>query len=244
MYVNDGVCDYELCCDGTDEFASVGGVRCENRCEKIGAEHRKAEEEKRKSYQRAVRRRRALVKEGQAARRKVDVKIAAIQEEMKRLSDRRAELQARFEEIEKEERGKVYRPEGEGGGKISVLRSVAKKRVDELRDTLDKVLDQRDDLKERVEELEEILKKFKEEYNPNFNDEGVKAAVKAWEDYAARVEDEKIPDINDKDILEVLKEDSETHGVNWAEFVDEPVADTDIRKLTVSSAWSTCPTPR
>ncbi|EXK24263.1 protein kinase C substrate 80K-H [Fusarium oxysporum f. sp. melonis 26406] len=38
LYVNDGVCDYDLCCDGSEEYKGVGGVRCENRCSEIGKE--------------------------------------------------------------------------------------------------------------------------------------------------------------------------------------------------------------
>ena len=37
-YVNDGICDYELCCDGSDEWAGVDGVRCEDRCKEMGRE--------------------------------------------------------------------------------------------------------------------------------------------------------------------------------------------------------------
>jgi protein kinase C substrate 80K-H len=90
------------------------------------------------------------------------------------------------------------------------------------------VLDQRDDLVDKVEELEGILKKFKEEYNPNFNDEGVKAAVKAYEDYAAKEDAAAPPRVADADILAVLKEDNEENGVNWKEFEDAPGDDTEI----------------
>lgn len=231
MYVNDGVCDYDYCCDGSEEYAGVGGVKCEDRCAEIGKEYRRIEEEKKKSMARAVRRRKILVKEAASARRKIETKIVIVQDEVRNLEAKRDELQRRYEEIQEQEKGKVYKTEGEGGGKIGVLRGVAKKRVDELRDTLDKVLDQRDEVKEKLEELEGILKKFREEYNPNFNDEGVKAAVKSWEDYAAKEANARAPDIEDKDILDVLKEDSETNGVNWAEFEDEEVTDTDIREL-------------
>jgi len=57
--------------------------------------------------------------------------------------------------------------------------------VEELRGKLVSVVGKRDALKEKVKQLETILSTFKEEYNPNFNDEGVKRAVKSWEDYAA-----------------------------------------------------------
>ena len=57
MYVNDGVCDYELCCDGSDEYAGVGGVKCEDKCKEIGKEWKKADEIRRKSERAALKRR-------------------------------------------------------------------------------------------------------------------------------------------------------------------------------------------
>jgi protein kinase C substrate 80K-H len=105
---------------------------------------------------------------------------------------------------------------------------LAKGRVSELRNALDKLLDQRDDLQDRVERLEDILTKFKEEYNPNFNDEGVKAAVKGWEDYAAAQAAEKKPDLSDADIMEMLKEDGEASGINWTEFENSEASDVDV----------------
>jgi protein kinase C substrate 80K-H len=74
-----------------------------------------------------------------------------------------------------------------------------------------------------------MLKRFKEEYNPNFNDEGVKRAVKAWEDYAAQ--DRLGPnDALDRDLDEILKPDSES-AIKWEEFeTDTAESDIDVRK--------------
>ncbi|KAK3942597.1 glucosidase II beta subunit-like protein [Diplogelasinospora grovesii] len=227
MYVNDGVCDYELCCDGSEEFAHVGGVKCENRCAAVGKEWRRLEEERKQSKERSAKRRRTLVKEARELRRRVEVMIANLQEELKRLELKKGELQKKFEEAERSERGKVVKGEGQGG-KLGVLLGLAKNRVSELRDTLDKVLDQRDDLQDKVDQLEDILKKLQDEYNPNFNDEGVKAAVKSWENYAAEQASGKGPELADADIMEILKEDSETSGINWAEFQEEGASDADI----------------
>ncbi|KAL6409255.1 protein kinase C substrate 80K-H [Ilyonectria robusta] len=230
LYVNDGVCDYELCCDGSEEFR-LGGVKCENRCAEIGKEYRRLEDEKRRNMEKAARKRDAMTAEAQELRRKVELKINTLQDEIRALETKRAGLQQRYREVEQEEKGKVVRGEG-GGGKLGVLVGLAKTRINELRATLEDVLDQRDELRERAEELEEILKKFKEEYNPNFNDEGVKAAVKSFEDYSARqdIEARRVQRSED-DVLSVLKEDSETNGVNWKEFEGVDGDDTDIREL-------------
>lgn len=230
MYVNDGVCDYELCCDGSDENTHAGGVQCENRCDVIGKEYRRLEEQRRQNKERSAKKRRTLVKESRELRRRVEVKIANLKTEVRDLDAKKAEMQAKFDEVERSERGKVVKSEGQGG-KLGVLVGLAKSRVNELRNTLDKVMDQRDDLQDKVDQLEDILTKLKEEYNPNFNDEGVKAAVKAWEDYAAGQPSEPRGDLADSDIMEVLKEDSETSGINWAEFETGEASDVDVGKL-------------
>ncbi|KAF5006675.1 hypothetical protein FDECE_6967 [Fusarium decemcellulare] len=230
MYVNDGVCDYDLCCDGTEEYKGVGGVKCENRCKEIGKEYRRLAEEKRRNMEKASKKRDTMVKEAQELRQRLESKVAELNKEIAGLEVKKEELAKKHREVEQEEKGKVVRG-GEGsGGKLGVLVGLAKTRVNELRDTLNNVVDQRDALKDRVQELEELLTKFKSEYNPNFNDEGVKSAIRSFEDYAARQETEKAERVvvDDVDIMSVLKEDGENNGVNWKEFEEGDGSDTDI----------------
>lgn len=230
-YVNDGVCDHDLCCDGSEEYSGVGGVKCQNRCAEIGKEYRRLEEEKRKNMEKAAKKRRTMKNEAQELRQRVETTIASLKQEIVALDAKNEDLARKHREIEQQEKGKVVRSEGTGG-KLGVLVGLAKTRVKELRETLGNVVDQRDALKDRVEELEELLKKFKQDYNPNFNDEGVKTAVKSFEDYAARQETEgNVKDIADADVLSVLNEDSETNGINWKEFEDADGSDTDVRKI-------------
>jgi protein kinase C substrate 80K-H len=227
-YVNDGVCDYDLCCDGTEEFG--GRVKCENRCASIGKEYRRLEAEKRSKMERAGKKRKTMANEARELRRRVEAKIATLKSEVAALETKKDELKRQHEKAEREEKTRVVKggSSSGGGGKLGVLVSVAKARVTELRNTLEGVMHQRDELSGRVEELETILRKFKEEYNPNFNDEGVKAAVKAFEDYAAR-EAEVKDYIPDSEVLEILREDSEKSGVNWAEFENgDGGDDTDV----------------
>ncbi|KUI59110.1 Glucosidase 2 subunit beta [Cytospora mali] len=227
LYVNDGVCDYDICCDGSEEYAHAGGVKCENRCDSIGKEYRKLEAARRQAKEKAAKHRRALAKEARELRRKVEAKITSLEEEIKNLQAKKDDLEKKYHDIEQAERGKVVKTDGEGG-KIGVLLGLAKNRVNELRETLNAVLDQRKDLQDRVDELEQILKKFKEEYNPNFNDEGVKTAVKTWEDYAAKIADAQKTELAESDIAEIVKEDGEGSGINWKEFEQDEVTDTDI----------------
>ncbi|KAI3321387.1 glucosidase II beta subunit-like protein [Xylariaceae sp. AK1471] len=226
MYVNDGVCDYDLCCDGTEEYGKVGGVKCENKCVEIGKEWRRIEKERKENLERANKKRRTMVKESKELRRQVEAKVSKLEVEIEGLEQKQAELKTRLEEVERSERGKVVK--NEGTGKLGVLAGLAKARVNELREALTNVVDERQQLRNKVAELEGILSTFKEEYNPNFNDEGVKKAVRAWEDYAAKTTEEIKEELNEPELVEIMKEDSESSGVNWNEFEDEDVTDTDI----------------
>lgn len=54
QFVNDGVCDYELCCDGSEEYDGVGGVKCPDKCGEIGKEWRRLDEVKQKTMRAAL----------------------------------------------------------------------------------------------------------------------------------------------------------------------------------------------
>ncbi len=181
-----------------------------------------------------------MIKEARELRRRVEAKVVSLKSELEKLEVEKGELQKKYEEVERSERNKVVKVDGQGG-KLGVLLGLAKTRVSELRNALDRLLDQRDDLQDRVELLEDILTKFKDEYNPNFNDEGVKAAVKSWEDYAAGRASEKKPDLSDSDIMELLREDGETSGVNWAEFESSDASDADVGMLVPAPLTAASP---
>jgi protein kinase C substrate 80K-H len=229
-FVNDGVCDYNLCCDGTEEYSGVGGVKCPNKCAEIGKEYRRVEEERRKALEKAGKRRKTMAKESRELRRRVEARIASLTTEVEGLVAKRDELVKKHDSIVAADAGRVIK-EGGAGGKLGVLVGLAKERIEELRETLQEVFDDRKELKAKVDELENILRNFREDYNPNFNDEGVKTAVKAWEDYAAKLGGDAKTEIPDTDINAVLSEDSEETGINWQEFEDGELSDTDIRKF-------------
>ncbi|KAF2687090.1 glucosidase 2 subunit beta precursor [Lentithecium fluviatile CBS 122367] len=222
--VNDGVCDYELCCDGSDEWDHVGGVKCEDRCAKMGKEWKKQDEARQKSLGAANRKRKELITEAGRLRKEVEDRIQTLQTEIKGHELKVDALMKSLAEIERQEKGKIVKAAGKGG-KLGVLSGLAKARIEELTENLNRVRGERDASRGRIEELEAILKRFKEEYNPNFNDEGVKRAVKAWEDYAAQ--DRPGPDdARDRDLDEILKPDSES-AIKWEEFVEEE-SDVDV----------------
>ncbi|OOF93699.1 hypothetical protein ASPCADRAFT_7273 [Aspergillus carbonarius ITEM 5010] len=218
--VNDGICDYELCCDGSDEWAHVGGTKCADKCKEIGKEWRKKEEQRQKSMTAALKKKKELLVEASRQQKEVEEGIERLEGEIQAQELKVKDLQAELEVVEKEEQSKVVK--GKTEGKVNVLAGLAKGRVEELRSALVDVRKERDDTRARVSELEEILSKFKVEYNPNFNDEGVKRAVRSWEDYAAKgTLENTVNSAQDRDLDEIAKPDDEKSGINWEQWETE-----------------------
>jgi protein kinase C substrate 80K-H len=225
--VNDGACDYELCCDGSDEYEHVGGVKCEDRCAAIGKEWRKADEARQKSLTAAKQRRKELVAEAGRMRKEVEDRIQTLKAQIEGATLKVDGLTKSLAEIERAERGKVVKGAGKGG-KVTVLAGLAKQRIQELTDNINRLRNERDSARARVADLEGMLTRFKEEYNPNFNDEGVKRAVQAWENYAAQ-ERPGPNDALDRDLDDILKPDSES-AINWDDFEKEDESDVELCK--------------
>ena len=216
--VNDGICDYELCCDGSDEWARVGGTKCEDKCKEIGKKWRKEEEQRQKSMTAALKKKKELLVEASKQQKDIEDNIASLGAEVKEAERKVTALEAALKVVEEQER-KVVRTKGKG--KVNALAGVAKARVQELRDSIVELRLQRDETRERMKELEEILSKFKIEYNPNFNDEGVKRAVRSWEDYAARELGDTINEAKERDFDEIVKADGKDSGVDWEHWENE-----------------------
>ncbi|KAB8075321.1 glucosidase II beta subunit-like-domain-containing protein [Aspergillus leporis] len=218
--VNDGICDYDLCCDGSDEWARVGGKKCEDKCKEIGKEWRKNEEKKQKSMTAALKKKKELLADAGRQEQEVVDNIKRLEIEIQGQDIKLKALEADLEEVEKQERSKVVK--GKKAGRVNVLSQLAKGRVEELRTALTEVRKERDETRSRVKELEEILSKFKVEYNPNFNDEGVKRAVRSWEEYAAKGTSEGLENAaRDRDLDEIAKPDDDKSGINWEQWENE-----------------------
>lgn len=237
--INDGVCDYSQCCDGSDEWAGVGGVKCEDTCAKLGDEARKLAESRAKSLNAAAKARKELVLQAARLRLEVETRIADISITITGEEKKLAAGEKELAEIERKEKSRIISGSvNSKDSKLGVLVSLAQKRTQELRDHLVRVRDERNAHAARIAELEQILSTFKEEYNPNFNDEGVKRAVRAWEDYAAKDKSVGASTL-DQDLEEVVKSD-EDNGVAWNDFtqVNED-SETDLRKYGSSRSFET-----
>lgn len=217
--VNDGVCD---CCDGSDEWAGVGGVRCEDRCKEEGKEWRKGEEARQKGLSTALKRKKELMSEAGRKEKEIEERIGTLETEVKAEEVKVKGLEEGLAEVRREEEKRVRAAREREGGKLGQLVRVARGRVEELRNALVEVRRERDEKAERVKELEVILSKFKDERDPNSGDEGVKRALQSWEEYAARqsTEGEEVA-ARERDLDVISLEDSEHTGINWKQWEQE-----------------------
>lgn len=229
--INDGVCDYEFCCDGSDEWAKVGGVKCEDRCKEIGKEWKKQDEQRQKSLSNAAKRRKDIVADASRLRKEVEDRLQSLRTEIQGGEMKVKALESDLAEAERQEKSKVVKSP-KGPSKMGLLAQLAKDRIEELRESLMEVRSQRDTGKARIAELEGILSTFKEEYNPNFNDEGVKRAVRSWENYAARDKPAIGDDAHDRDLDEIAKPDGETGAIKWSQWEEPEESDVDVRMFS------------
>ncbi|KAL9012424.1 MAG: hypothetical protein Q9173_002810 [Seirophora scorigena] len=227
LSVNDGVCDYDLCCDGSDEWAQVGGLKCENKCNEIGKAWRKQDEQRKKSMGLAGQKRKELVAEAGRLRKQVEDRMQSLETEIQGSVLKVKSLETALADAERQERGKVVRSTGTGS-KVGTLVQMAKDRIEELRESLVEIRTQRDEASARLAELEHLLTTFKAEYNPNFNDEGVKRAVRDWEEYVARDKPPVGDAAHDRDLDEISKPDSETGVIKWSDWEEKEESDVDV----------------
>lgn len=217
--VNDGVCDYEMCCDGSDEWARVGGVKCEDRCKEIGKEWRREEEKRQRAMSAAMKKKKGILVDAGRLQKEVEDHVGRLEVEFEAEEIKVRDLEADLEEVERSEESRAVR--GRKKGRMSVLAELAKGRVEELTNALIEVRMERDETRDRVKELEDTLAALKVEYNPNFNDEGVKRAVRGWEDYAAREAERGGANADRDRALDEIVEGSDESRINWDEWANE-----------------------
>ncbi|KAF2663269.1 hypothetical protein BT63DRAFT_448904 [Microthyrium microscopicum] len=229
-YVNDGICDYDNCCDGSDE--SEGIVKCEDKCKEIGTMWKKAEEQKQKTLNVAMQKRRDLVATAARLKLEVEEKISNLKSMVQADEIKIQEAENNLVETEKREKLRAITAP-KTGGRLGVLVSLAKKRTEDLRAGVLKLMQEKASAEFRVKELEGILEAFKTEYNPNFNDEGVKRAVRAWEEYEARGRHPADDHVAQKEMEDLVQDDSE-HGLTWDDY---ETADRDTDSLYLIESY-------
>ena len=238
--VNDGICDFQSCCDGSDEYGGVGNVECKDKCDEIGKEWRKHDEARQKSYTAAVSKRDGLIVEAAKKRQEIKKEIEGLKTQIEAGEVKVSQLTKEKDEIERQEKSRVVKDGGQGG-KTGVLVGVVKPKIAELEQNLLKVKNVRDKYWSQIKELETILEAFHAEYNPNFNDEGVKRAVRNYEEYKANDREDQDLDPYSPEEVELESLASGFDGINWEDFEGaEAQQESDVEARTYPINESPC----
>ncbi|KAK9330174.1 glucosidase II beta subunit-like-domain-containing protein [Lipomyces starkeyi] len=172
--VNDGVCDYDICCDGSEEWAGI--VKCENKCREFAAEYAKKQAEIRKTQVSGWNARAKLVAKAAGIRQ-------ALQKELGQLETQIALSEGRIVRAREALKLAELQSSSRVGTRGSPLLGRVKARIEEYQKATMALSQRVTILETRLALAQDILQKLNDEYNPNYNDEGVKAAVKAYQDF-------------------------------------------------------------
>lgn len=163
--LNDGVCDYDICCDGSDEY--ISGI-CPNLCKEAQAQ-----------YESFISAKKELNNKGLAAKRSLQLRAA----ELKKESEFHiAELSRQVEELEKAlTKSESSKGSDNGNEQSKTAHLIVSEEKLQSRFESYKLLIS--ELQNSLAHLEGILNKMAGNYNPNFNDAAVKNAIHLFQDY-------------------------------------------------------------
>lgn len=184
--VDDGVCDYDVCCDGSDEPEGV----CENKCEQLRKEWLENVQIHNRNIQRGLILKNKLIDHAKVIKEDLNREYHEIESDID-------ELQSFLEELETEKKSM----DKNAVFIMDKFKNVEGK-LDETEIKLADSLSQMKEYIEKLESLEKVLQKMNNEYNHNFNDPAVKSAAQEYLNFAASVDNTRI---NFNDIIINIK---------------------------------------
>lgn len=169
-YVDDGVCDYDLCCDGSDEPAG----ECENRC----AEYEQEKENERHKFLQHLDKgrqiRHSYIHEAALRKEALRNKTTELEKEYNELTTKLKNLKVDYARIREEDSDSTADADSlQALGALRKTMNTAQKQYKKLYKELVDALDS-------YNKINLAMKKMVEEYNPNFNDPAVKECIKEW----------------------------------------------------------------
>ncbi|KAH8922813.1 glycoside hydrolase family 31 protein [Atractiella rhizophila] len=168
--VDDGLCDPE-CCDGSDE--RDGKVSCPNRCQEVGAEHRKKLEEENRKFRVGGKVRGDYIKFGQKEKETLQGTIDALQASLSTLEVKEKKAKAELDRLEAESASESKRK----------MESKLYKRLQEHQTAIATLRQQKADLETDLAELSSILNDLSRDFNPNYQDMAVLGATRAFTEW-------------------------------------------------------------
>ncbi|RCK62573.1 Glucosidase 2 subunit beta [Candida viswanathii] len=199
--VNDGVCDYDVCCDGSDE---LGGI-CEDKCKEI---HRQFEDYKakvEKSVSAALSKKQGIIADAKNKRDRLVNNLKKLEQMLPHKKMQLNQLQLQWEE--------------KGDQDLSVY-DVLGEHISDLVSRLDAHKKDITKQEHQIQLLEKLLDTLSHEYNPNFNDPAVKDSIHKYQEYISNKDEEIKEDIKETNkILHELAERAKTMNHNGGDYI-------------------------
>ncbi|CUM46092.1 uncharacterized protein AC631_01397 [Debaryomyces fabryi] len=195
--LNDGVCDYEICCDGSDEYLSG---KCENKCVEIHQQYL--------TYL-------------QASKEEMDISLSEKKKLLVIAQERRALIESRLKDLEKElemslkfKDKEIESQSVEDDVPDQLVYSKLSPYIEELQMNIQGDRNKIEDYSKKIAYLEGILSSLIENYNPNFNDLAVKDTVNKFRDYVSNKDEKEGIQTNSLNLLNSLSKESEKLSYN------------------------------
>ncbi|KAF3988763.1 hypothetical protein FT663_03851 [Candidozyma haemuli var. vulneris] len=192
--VNDGVCDYEVCCDGSDEWATG---KCPNKCDVVKKQFDEYVAETRAELGRGLRTREEFVKKAERAKSVVAQKLEKIQEEI-------AAIEAQI----KNENDKLSRAKNvaESDSNEESYTKELSDLTSQLSDYIKNSVTSEEKSKSTISKLEGLLNDLVEKYNSNDDGSSVKQCINQFKEYlTGKQEEEKRSEFSIDSFVEKIK---------------------------------------
>lgn len=186
--LNDGVCDYDFCCDGSDEWEAGN---CPGKCDLVQRQYEQHIQSFKEKVSGALEVREQYVQKGRAAKHALEAKLGALHQEATAANKLVAELQQKLRQVELKT-----------GAAAEQGSDDASEYGQKIQQTLDAYKQQAEQHKQQLLQLQSMVADLAANYNPNFNDPAVKKCVKLYGDFVSNKADENaVPELQVDQVL-------------------------------------------
>lgn len=197
--LNDGVCDYDICCDGSDEY-QLG--TCENKCDEIHRQFETYKAEQLQILNKALKKKQHVVDLSQRNRKSLINNLEHLERQVPEKKMKLNKLKIQMEDVELQE-------------DTPDLYDILDEHFANLANRIEAY--KRDILKqdEQLQKLEKILEELSKGYNPNYNDHAVKESIHKFQEYISNKEDGLQKDFHDiTEFVKKIVENAKEHSIN------------------------------
>ncbi|GMM32707.1 Gtb1 protein [Saccharomycopsis crataegensis] len=227
--VNDGVCDYEICCDGSDEWNT--DAKCKNVCKELNEKYESLKKERLSKLTKGLKIKQQMLAQVAKADEELDTKIQKESMEVSQLNDEVYQLKKKIEALNTKYNKEAMEFIAELKGEHSA--STIDEKIYSLKEAIHLIKLGVDKNIEKSEISKEILLNLATDFDQNINDVTVKKAIEDFQEFS---NDKKFDEfdtlykeylekynamLGDLDLYNIffLLEKNKVHMANWKNFI-------------------------